>query len=233
MSKIIRIPVLFAVFLALFGVSFAEEDHLAQAQKYFNEGKFSLAEVFYKKVVEKKPDHFESNYNLGKICYHGGRPGDSLKYLQTAYDLRPEKEILFLMANIMVEGGETQKGLSAYSNLMKEHPEYADVYLNAGLTGYKYLYNKQLTIDFWKRFLELKPEDEQSPKIRKALEYLSDPAFVLAPPSGRTNQGLSGSASSSSNAGSGGLFPDIKGKDIKSGSEEKYDLKKAKGITTE
>lgn len=233
MGKTIKIILFFTVFFALFSVSFAEEDYLAQAGKYFNEGKFSLAEIFYKKVVEKKPDHFESNYNLGKIYYNNGNLAEALKYLQTAYDVKSEKEILFLMGNIMVEGGQAQKGLSVYSNLMKEYPAYADVYLNAGLTGYKYLYNKQLTSDFWKRFLELKPEDEQSPKIRKALEYLADPAFVLAPPAGKTNEGISGNASSSSNTDGTGLLLDIKGKDIKSGSEEKYDLKKAKGITTE
>lgn len=209
------------------------EDYITTANKYFNEGKLSLAEIFYKKALEQKPDDFEVNYNLGKIYYNNNDYVNAVKYLQTAYDIKPEREILFMMADSYVGQNNPQKGFSVYSNIMLQYPDYGDVYLNAGLVAYNYLYDKDLTITHWKKFLMLKPNDEQAPKIRKALEYLENPDFVLNPPSTKTNLGtaLTGSPTALSNMNN--LLQDIKGKDIKSESDEKYDLKKRKSITTE
>lgn len=232
--KRIRLIIGFLALLFMLGVKgAAEEDYLSTANLYFNDGKFNLAEIFYRKFLEQKPDHFDANYSLGKICYFNGRYDEAAKYLQTAYDLKPEKEILFLMANAAVENRNAVKGLSMYSNLMKSNPDYGDVYLNAGLVAYKYLSNKELTINFWRTFLQLRPEDVQAPKIRKALEYLQDPNFVLTPAGSGTNQSAAGLSSPHAGSTNQGLLLDIKGKDIKSDAEEKYDLKKPKSITTE
>ncbi|MDD5065994.1 MAG: hypothetical protein PHF84_02990 [bacterium] len=223
----------FTLLFLLLGEVIAEEDYLATADQYFNDGKFNLAEIFYKKYIEKKPDSFEANYSLGKINYFNNNYAEAAKYLEMANDLKPGKELQFLIANTHVGNKETGKAMSLYTNLIRDYPDYGDVYLNAGLVSYKYLYNKEYTIDFWEKFLKVSPDDIQAPKIRKALEYLRDPGFTLAPPLSRTNQSAAGLNTSSSNAANQSIQLDIKGKDIKSDAEEKYDLKKPKSITTE
>lgn len=226
----------------------AEQSFLQKADEYFQNGKFSLAEIFYNKAVEEHPDNFDANYNLGKTYFFQKFYEKSIKYLQTAYDIKPANEIMFHIANCFASIGNPQKALSIYSNIIERDPGYADVYLNGGNIGLRQLYNKYITIAHWEKFLALKPNDPQAPNIRKALEYLRDPNFVLKPPPGEEQPGSPGAPGSQGTPGSQGMpgttsgtnaegispiLPEIMGKDLKSESEEKYNLKEKKTITTE
>ncbi len=222
-----------------------EKTFLQKADEYFQNGKFSLAEIFYNKAIKEQPDNFNANYNLGKTFFFQESYEKSIKYLQMAYDIKPENEIIFHIANCYANIKKPAKALSTYSNIIKKDPAYADVYLNAGNIGLKQLYNKNLTIVHWEKFLTISPNDPQAPNIRKALGYLKDPNFVLKPPAekGKPGEsdvttapgtsGLPGATSGTNAEGYSPLLPDIKGKDLKSASEEKYNLKKKKDITTE
>ncbi|MBN1899413.1 MAG: tetratricopeptide repeat protein [Spirochaetes bacterium] len=218
------------LFLLIFISSlFTSEEYLQKADKNFQDGKFALAEIYYRKVLQEKPDNFQANYNLGKVLYYNNKYKDSLKYLQTAYDIKPDRDIQFLMARDYVESGEVKQGLSIYSNLLQDDSHYSDAHLEAGLVFLKYLYDKKGTIYHWETFLIQKPNDEQAPQIRKALEYLRDPNFVLKPPDdGKTSD--TGTVTLKGDEGSSVI---IKGKDLKTKSEDKYKLKDKKTITTE
>ncbi len=213
---------------------YGEEDYNKKAEEYFRQGKFALSEIFYKKVIQTSPDNFQANYNLGKIYYYNDKYDLAIKYLQTAYDIKPSKEIQFLIANSYIEDKKVKQGVTIYSNILKEYPDFADVHLNAGLVSYKYLYDKESTIYHWEQFLKLKPNDEQSPAIRKALEYLRDPNFVLKNPNEKSITSGSNETGITTTGTNGGPLPIIiKGKDLKTESEEKYKLKDKKSITTE
>jgi len=213
----------------------AKESYLKKADRYFSEGKFSLAEIFYKKVLQETPDSFVANYNLGKIYYNNDKYKNAIKHLKTAYDIIPDKEVLFLMASCYILDNQIKKGMSIYTNLLKKYPDYADVHLNAGLVYLKYLYDKEGTIYHWENFLKLRPDDPQAPAIRKALQYLKDPNFVLKPPSTEkeTPTGTGTETVTVTETGATALPVIIKGKDLKTKSEEKYKLKEKKTITTE
>lgn len=211
----------------------AKEDYLEKADRYFREGKFSLAEIFYKKVLQQAPDSFVANYNLGKIYYNNDKYKNAIRHLKTAYDIKPEKEVLFLMASCYILDNQIKKGMSIYTNLLKKYPAYADVHLNAGLVYLKYLYNKESTIYHWEKFLKLRPDDPQAPAIRKALQYLKAPNFVLKPPSTEEEVSTAAGTGTVAETGASTLPVIIKGKDLKTRSEEKYKLKERKTITTE
>ena len=59
------------ILLLLFNVSIqAEKEEKSfsdKANDYFEKGKFSLAEIFYVKVLKDHPDDYKANFNLGKI----------------------------------------------------------------------------------------------------------------------------------------------------------------------
>lgn len=227
---------IFILYLLFSIIRLGAEDFEKKADDAFKAGKFSLAEIYYKKVLEVSPDNFKANYNLGKIYFYNSKYDDAIKYLTTAYDLKPLNEIKFLIANSYIVNNQLEKGLSLYSNILKSEPNYADVHLNAGLVNLKYLYNKERTIYHWEEFLKLRPNDPQAPAIRKALEYLKDPNFVLKPPEEKAKpvSGRGEQFSETSSEESQKVLPVIiKGKDIKIESEEKYKLKDKKQITTE
>jgi len=232
--------ILFLILLYLAKLLRAETvqtDNFKKAEKAFNEGKFSLAEIYYKKVLEKEPDNFKANYNLGKIYFYNSKYDDAIKFLSTAYDLKPSKEIKFLIACSYIANNQIEKGISIYSNLLKEAPDYADAHLNLGIINLKYLLNKERTIYHWTEFLKLRPNDKQAPAIRKALEYLQDPNFVLNPSEKKTGVIKAGEEiqqdTEQISTNQQFLPIIIKGKDIKLDSEEKYKLKNKKSITTE
>ena len=232
---IMKIITYIITFLALtLHILLAEEDLMKKADNYFAKGKFSLAEVFYKKAIQDSPEDFHANFNLGKIYFIQRDHANTVKYMERAYDIDPKNEILFYIGNSYVNNDQPEKGLSTYSNLIRKDPDYADVYLNAGNIGLKKLYNKYLTIVHWEKFLEIRPDDPQAPNIRKALEYLRDPNFILRPPKdGNPATFIDKSANGDTSTTNIPIFADIKGKDLKSKAEEKYNLKNKKTITTE
>ncbi len=230
----------FIIYIPLYG----NNDYLSKANKYYNEGKFSLAQIFYQKALENKPDSFIANYNLGKIYFYDKDYKNALKYFQRASDLKEDKEITFFIANSYAMAGKPEKALSIYSNILKKYPDYADVYLNAGLVSFKKLYNKKLTIYFWENFLKIRPNDTQAENIKKALAYLKDPNFILKPPVtsksnivNNYNKNTSSGGISNNGAGSNlnNILPEIKikGKDIMSTGETRYKIKDKKKITTD
>jgi tetratricopeptide (TPR) repeat protein len=210
-----------------------EKSNLEKADQYFQDGKLSLAEIFYNKALNTRPDNYDANYNLGRIYYFQDEHKKGIKYLQTAYDLQPSNEIMFHIGNCYAGMDQPEKAMEIYSNIIKKDPDYADTHLNAGQVALKQLYKKEITIANWEKFLVLRPNDTQASNIRKALEYLRDPNFVLKRPSEAGTPGTVGTPGHTAEQGLPKLFLDIKGKDLKSESEKKYYLKKKKGITTE
>ncbi len=208
-----------------------EKLSLQKADKYFLDGKFSLAEIFYLKALKEKPDDYDINHNLGRIYYNQEEYKKAIQHLQTAYEIKPENEIMYRIA-LCYDGLEKpEKALTIYNDIIKKDPNYAKANLEAGIIGVKKLYDKQIAITNWERFLVLRPNDVQASNIKIALGYLRDPNFILKPP----NKG--GASTVTAEAGaektSFPLMPDIKGKDLKSKSEEKYNLKNKKTITTD
>lgn len=231
--KKINCTLIFVTFFAISLISQEQKSNLDKANNYFKDGKFSLAEMFYVRALKEHPDDYKANLNLGKIYYRQQMYDKALTTLQMAYDLNSSDEIMFIMANCYVDGNKPRKGLSIYSNLMASNPNNADYHLNAGVVGYKRLYNKHITITHWEKFLTLRPHDPQSPDIRKALKYLKDPKFVLKPPDDGTNKSQAGILGPG-----GGLspeleklkLPEIKGKDLESDFLERYKSRKKKGL---
>jgi len=236
-----KLFIYFIILLFVSHLSGEEKTFLQKANEYFNQGKFALAEIFYKKGIEQKPDDFQANYNLAKIYFFKKEYKKAIKFFQTAYDLKSNKEIQFHIANCYANLKQPKQALTIYSNLIKKYPDYADVYLNAGNIGLKQLYNKYITIANWEKFLQLKPNDPQAPNIRKALAYLKDPNFILKPPIAQKQDGKPSSSTSSQGTTSTSasskvnipILPEIKSKELESKSEERYNLMKKKGITTE
>ena len=212
-----------------------EKSNLQKADQFFLDGKLSLAEIYYNKVLNTKPEDFNANYNLGRIYNVQDEFKKAIKYLQTAYDLQPSNEIMFHIANCHAGMKEPEKALEMYSNIIKKDPDYTDAYLNAGQIGLKQLYKKEVTIENWEKFLVLRPNDIQASNIRIALEYLRDPNFILKGPSGTGTAAVGTGGTPGSGAGEDKqtLFPNIKGKDLNLNPVEKYEYKKKKTIIRE
>ncbi len=208
-----------------------EKSFQQKADGYFLDGKFSLAEIYYLKALKEKPDNYDINYNLGRIYYKQEEYKKAIQQLQTAYEIKPKNEIMFRIALCHDALEKPEKALSIYNDIIMKDPNYAKANLEAGIIGVKKLYNKQIAITNWERFLVLRPNDIQASNIRIALGYLRDPNFILKPP------GKKGASTVTTGTGPEKtqfyLIPDIKGKDLKSKSEEKYNLKSKKTITTD
>lgn len=208
--------------------SLSAENFFDKANKYFKEGKFEMALIYYQKTLQDNPENGDAYFNIAKIYYAKDDYKNALLNFQKADELKPNlKENIRGIASVYAKLKEPDKAIEYFQKLIKLDKNYANAYLDIGNVYLQQLSNKEKTIENWEIFLDLAPTDEQAEKIRRALAYLKDPNFVMPKP---------GEQLTETTAASNGLsLPklSIEGKDLKAPSEEKSDTKKRKGIVTE
>ena len=140
MKSIFYILTFLLVFNLQINAEEGQKSFLDKANDYFENAKFSMAELFYVKVLRDQPDNLEANFNLGKIYYQQKAYKKAVKSLQMAYDLNPSDDIKFYLATCIGYSSDPDKALAMYNNLLTVKPNNPDLHLHAGLLGYKYLY---------------------------------------------------------------------------------------------
>jgi|GEM_PF-2333701 len=156
------------------------DKYMQKADNYFARGKFELAEVYYRKVIEIDAEVFTAYYNVGRIEYKNNDFKGAVAHLGKAADLEPENtNVVFVLANALADSGEPELALKAYSRLREINSNHAFSYLNEGIIYYRLLCNRSNTIRAWEHFLKLYPDYVQAPEITIALGHLRDPNFKI------------------------------------------------------
>ncbi|MBZ0198313.1 MAG: tetratricopeptide repeat protein [Ignavibacteriaceae bacterium] len=104
----------------------------------YKEGKYSEAEVNFKKGVEKQPENFAANFNLGDSYYKQGRYDEAIKSYETALKTSKENEYsaktYHNVGNSLLKMQEKvqdpqqknkmlQQSIEAYKNSLKLNPD--------------------------------------------------------------------------------------------------------------
>ncbi len=102
--------------------------------KKYNEKKFADAEVNFKKGLDKAPDNFITNFNLGDAYYQQKRYDEALKSYQTALSeakTRDEKsKVYHNIGNSLLKSNQFQESIGAYKNALKINPNDNDTKYN-------------------------------------------------------------------------------------------------------
>ncbi len=92
----------------------------------YKDGKFTDAEVNFKKSLEKSKDNFKMNFNLGDAYYKQQRYDDALQSYQNALTQSDDKidkaKVYHNIGNSLLKSKKIQESVEAYKNSLKLNP---------------------------------------------------------------------------------------------------------------
>lgn len=95
----------------------------------------TLAIRFYKKELLINPKNGGALYNLGSIYYERASYKQTIKFLQTCFDihhLRDREDIVEMLADSYEKTGLINKEIALYKKFLKEQPTHAQTLQNLG-----------------------------------------------------------------------------------------------------
>jgi len=143
-TKII-ISILF-LFSGTVAFSQKENSDIIQGNKLFEQGKYTEAEVKYREGLEKNPQSYGANFNLGNALYRQEKYDDALQYYQIAgsrlkdNDKKEKSAVFHNMGNAFVKKEKYDEGIKAYKQALRYNPNDED-------TRYNLAYAQQMLLE--------------------------------------------------------------------------------------
>ncbi len=160
-----------------------EDTTFNKAVRYFYQKKLEMAELLLQEELKKNPENEVAYSYLGDIFFKKKRYDGALRLYKKALDLNPEDaEDFFRVGQIYYYKKDGNLAIQNFEKSYKLNPKLKFVYYHIGLTYLILMRDKKNTIQNWENYIEIAPEDPQHEKIRRAVELLRDPNFVIPPP---------------------------------------------------
>jgi tetratricopeptide (TPR) repeat protein len=122
---------------ALFMHAQADRTHIRQGNGKFDEGQFQQAEIEYRKALEKNPESYRADYNLGNALYRQKQyEAAGSKYntlIKNEKDHQNLNRYYYNLGNTMFESRKYGESIEAYKNALKNNPADMDAKHNLQL----------------------------------------------------------------------------------------------------
>ena len=135
-TKQIKFYTLVILFLLAFVSLFAQnpQKDVREGNNLYKDKKYNLAELEYKRSIEKKPDNFEGNYNLGNAYYRQGKYDEASKqFIQSTgvnNDKANQAKSYYNMGNAQYKAEKYQESVDAYKMALRLNPNDDDARYN-------------------------------------------------------------------------------------------------------
>jgi tetratricopeptide (TPR) repeat protein len=160
-----------------------EEDLVKKATGYFFQKKFDMAESLFQQIIDKNPDNAQACAYLGDIFLIKKRYDGALELYQKSVQLNPEAgENYFRIGQIYYYRKDGKQAVENFRKAIEADTQLRFAYYHIGLTYLMILRDKSNTITNWETYLQVAPDDPQYDRIKRAIELLKDPNFVIPPP---------------------------------------------------
>jgi tetratricopeptide (TPR) repeat protein len=159
-----------------------DDDTFKKAEKYFFQKKFEMAELLLQEELKKNPENAGAYAYLGDIFLRKERYDGALNLYQKALDLDPgNAENYFRMGQIYYYKKLGNLSIENYRKALDLDKTMKFAHYHIGLSYLMLERDKENTIQSWENFIRLAPEDPQYDKIRRVIDLLKDPNFVIPP----------------------------------------------------
>lgn len=159
-----------------------EDDVFKKAVRYFFQKKLEMAEMLFQDELKKNPENALAYSYLGDIFFTKGRYDGALRLYRRALEINPNAaEDYFRIGQIYYHKKDGSLAIENFEKSYKLDPNLKFAYYHIGLTYLMLMRDKQNTIESWENFLSVAPEDPQYGKIRRVIELLRDPNFIIPP----------------------------------------------------
>lgn len=160
-----------------------EDTPFKKGVKYFYQQKFEIAELLFQEELKNNPENALAYSYLGDIFLYKKRYDGALQLYIKAMELNPKSaEDSFRIGQVYYYKKQPQEAIEYFKKAFNLNPQLKFAYYHIGLTYLMLLRDKEKTIESWEKFLAIAPEDPQYEKIKRVIELLKDPKFVLPPP---------------------------------------------------
>jgi arylsulfatase A-like enzyme len=135
--------------------------------------RFAEAVPLYLQLVAAFPRSSTLLGELGLVEMALGKHGEARSHLLLALDRNPNNSHAMLgMANLSI-GASDFKGAEAYLlDVLALDPDDLEANFNLGALYYQNLGQPEKAASYWQRFVELQPEDTETPRIRQLLKQI-------------------------------------------------------------
>ena len=128
-----------------------------KAVVHHRKGNLEVAENLYKKILEKLPNHINSQSNLGGLYAQIGKSEKAMRLLQNVLQIQPNN----VNANsnlgvVFTKLIEYQKAINCHKKVLQIEPNNADAYNNLGI-NYKQLGETDLAKSYLYKAIEINP----------------------------------------------------------------------------
>jgi Ca-activated chloride channel homolog len=100
----------------------------------YKEGNFADSEINFKKSLEKSPENFEANFNLGDAYYKQEKYDEAMESYQSALALskndNDKAKVYHNIGNSLLKSDKIKESIEAYKNSLKLNPNDAETKYN-------------------------------------------------------------------------------------------------------
>lgn len=156
----------------------SESEHIRNGNKYYNSGKFTEAEIEYRKGQEKNKNSFEANFNLANSLFRQEKYSEAINQYSTARALS-ENDKMKLAAgfhnagNALLGENKLEESIEAFKNSLRNNP-------NDNETRYNLAYTQAL--------LKKQQQDPPPPEDKEQEEEQQQQQEQQPPPPPNPNQ---------------------------------------------
>ena len=133
-------------------------------------GNNEKAIFYYEKAISIEPSYFASQFNLGRLYEDKGYTQKALLHYRRAEQIDPYvSEVHGKLGEIYIQTGEYESANIHLRRAVERNPKYAEAFRNLGVLNYYYLNKKKQAITFFKRSLNLNPNQSEKELILRLL----------------------------------------------------------------
>jgi len=156
------------------------EDDFKKAEIYFFQNKYGASKQLLLQVIKTSPSHPKAFSYLGDISLVSEQYDEALQYYQIAKDLsaNPGMEF-FRMGQIYIKLKKPDEAIKAFQTAVELNSSLKQSYFQVGYVWLVLKREKQHTIEYWQKYLDIAPQDPQYEDIKRAIALLSEEDFVI------------------------------------------------------
>jgi len=125
-NKFTFIAILFITIIAVTGFAQSTRGLINDGVDYYEDNKFSDAEVNFKKGAEQTPESYEAKFNLGDTYYKQERYDEAIKSFQSAFtNAKTDGEkanLHYNVGNSLLKSQKLDESIEAYKESLKLNP---------------------------------------------------------------------------------------------------------------
>lgn len=158
------------------------DDPMKKGITFLYQQKYEMAEMMFQEEIKRNPDNAKAWSYLGDISLVNRKYDGAMDCYRKALDLNPSSaEDRFRMGQVYYHKNLGTQAIDSFKKAYELNPGIKYSLYHIGLAYLMLQRDKENTIRNWERYLSIAPEDPQYDKIRRVIDLLRDPNFVIPP----------------------------------------------------